>query len=306
MMTVSRKTVFTVAAAALGLACVALVFELAVLARSWWDDDEDRGPPPRAGARVVILCAGDSHTQGVGARRGRGYPGRLAAMLEKERPGYYDVINLGAGGANTSQAVESVRRWTAHYPRRASVVIFNAGFNNVWNLRGASILPEDLRGAPDDVLYRRVLAESATWRLGQITRRRIEQFLGDLERKKDEHRGLIAWEGEGERAFLTRWIVRDLENLADLAEAGGAAVALLNYWNVCAWQSAPYESFAATGRAVAIDVTHFGIEPWTPALEKKLTTDDRHPNEEGYARIAGIVHRALDGRGLLDAPAVTE
>jgi lysophospholipase L1-like esterase len=112
----------------LALATIEVGFRLAGLAM--------RQDPAHALAdsddRFVVLCAGDSHTWGLG----RGYPAALADRLSA-RSAHYRVLNLGVPASTTA----SWRRWLPDYEDRfhPRVVVFWAGINNWWNRADADV-----------------------------------------------------------------------------------------------------------------------------------------------------------------------
>ncbi|MCZ7586104.1 MAG: hypothetical protein M5R36_23805 [Deltaproteobacteria bacterium] len=114
-MPVGKRLAFAVVASILGLAVLAAAFEAASGLYGLYDDWRRAFPKARPEARNIILCAGDSHTQGVGAPRGRGYPEQLQELLDERRPGFYAVLNIGDSGTNTTQAVRGARRWLDKY-----------------------------------------------------------------------------------------------------------------------------------------------------------------------------------------------
>jgi acyl-CoA thioesterase-1 len=86
--------------------------------------------PAFAAARPVLVCFGDSITAGYGVAPGKSYPDALQARLEHD--GYsYKVVNEGASGATTKDAVESVPAVLRLHP---DVVIVEFGGND--GLRG--------------------------------------------------------------------------------------------------------------------------------------------------------------------------
>ena len=78
-------------ALATGTAAAVLLLELALrvvgamhAAETGWHDDDLTRP---ADADAVVLCVGDSWTEGVGAAAGAGYPGQLQSRFDAQRPG---------------------------------------------------------------------------------------------------------------------------------------------------------------------------------------------------------------------------
>jgi len=84
----------------------------------------------RPDARPVIICFGDSLTEGYGAEAGKSYPDFLQSQLD--RSGFhYRVVNAGVSGNTTKDAVERIEEVTSLHP---AVVIVAFGGND--GLRG--------------------------------------------------------------------------------------------------------------------------------------------------------------------------
>ncbi len=91
-----------------------------------------------AQAQAVVLCIGDSITEGAGFGLARTYPARLASNTG------HDVINAGIGGQRAHQGLARIDGLlAAHCP---STVLILFGANDVWSPSA------DLRAAADAVL----------------------------------------------------------------------------------------------------------------------------------------------------------
>ena len=89
---------------------------------------------PASGERTTVLCVGDSFTYGLGAssHEGGSYPAQLAARLESEQPGRWQVVNEGYPGRNSRQLLERLADQLAqHHPR---YVLLLVGLNDRWSL----------------------------------------------------------------------------------------------------------------------------------------------------------------------------
>lgn len=122
---------------AAALACSGLLLLLGAEAALWIASGfaPDRSGAWRSGARVRILCVGDSHTFGAGVGVEESYPVQLQALLDEREAGRFSVINLGTPGMSTTQVQERLPLQIARY--RPDLVILWAGVNNVWNLPAA-------------------------------------------------------------------------------------------------------------------------------------------------------------------------
>lgn len=87
----------------------------------------DFDPTKKAGV-FRILCMGDSSTFGFQVKASEAYPQVLAAMLERNYPGRFEVINLGAPGYTTRQGIELLRREAIDY--QPDLVTFAYGTND--------------------------------------------------------------------------------------------------------------------------------------------------------------------------------
>ncbi len=128
-----RSRPFLVFAA--GLLAVLLFLEAGLRLLGWLY--LTRLPPPRlAGGNdrpAVILCLGDSHTYGIGARRGQDYPSQLEIKL-RDRGRKIQVINTGMPGNTTDKMLVSLRQQLRQY--RPTMVILLIGGTNRWILDG--------------------------------------------------------------------------------------------------------------------------------------------------------------------------
>ncbi|MCZ7586425.1 MAG: hypothetical protein M5R36_25570 [Deltaproteobacteria bacterium] len=105
---------------------------------------------------------------------------------------------------------------------------------------------------------------------------------------------MINEKGEAERRFLQDWLDRDLTALSAAASPRGARLVLVNYYGRVDWLEEEFERFAARHDAIAADVWRFGIEgPGGGLVARKFLSPDKHPNEQGYARVASLVRDVL-------------
>ncbi len=84
----------------------------------------------------LVLCLGNSFTEGRGAPAHLSYPAQLERLLQKNFPAdHYRVINLGSSGLNTRQTIRQVQK-QSHEFAKASLVIVQVGQPNWWNFVG--------------------------------------------------------------------------------------------------------------------------------------------------------------------------
>jgi lysophospholipase L1-like esterase len=101
-------------------------------------------PMPASGGQVV-LCVGDSFTQGNGARSDLGtYPAQLQAQLQERDPARsWRVANLGVAGQDSWDVLRRLDRQLAdHQPRWVCVVV---GINDRWSNPPLHELPATAR-----------------------------------------------------------------------------------------------------------------------------------------------------------------
>ena len=100
--------------------------------------------PTKSDTRPLIVCFGDSLTEGHGTEAGQSYPDYLQAALDAQ--GYhYRVVNEGISGNTTKDGVDRLDRIVAMKP---AVVVVEFGGND--GLRGLRI--EDTRANLDKIV----------------------------------------------------------------------------------------------------------------------------------------------------------
>lgn len=273
-----------------------------------------RGGAWRAGARVRVLCVGDSHTYGTGVKREESYPGQLQRLLDERSPGRYSVLNLGIPGLSTTQLRHRVPTWLARY--EPDVLVVWAGVNNGWNTaetgEASSGLLEDLdrwllrsrvyklaRVWLHDRSLERVVGSGAAgqaprveWdrRLAPGKVRRFTARYGDVE-ETIEHRG----DGHEDWDRIYPRAVADLGEIAKMVRAEGVSLVLVTYpidgffferanraaWHVSEEYGVPLVNTSASLRRVP------------PERQQWLWAN--HPGAAIYAEIARDVARAILG-----------
>ena len=92
-------------------------------------------PVKREPGTYVILCLGDSFTEGSGAPKGKGYPVQLEDLFRKKCPEKkIKVINKGASTLNTGEILEGFDETVNTV--NPSVITILAGAANGWNSYG--------------------------------------------------------------------------------------------------------------------------------------------------------------------------
>ena len=121
----------------------------------WWLSPPVGGPLQIDRDERVILCVGDSFTQGVGASdRGNSYPARLQTILDEKYKGTYRVVNHGIAGQNSREALERLGPALERY--NPVLVYVMVGANDSWS-RPRHLAPSELEEASEQ-------AHSYRWR----------------------------------------------------------------------------------------------------------------------------------------------
>lgn len=100
-------------------------------------DDDDGGEIAEGNDRNLVVCIGDSITQGY-ACDGAPYPSQLAGMSGKQ------VVNYGAGGATSSAAPGAAQRAVAQKPGYVCILY---GSNDAITGKSADAAKENIRAA---------------------------------------------------------------------------------------------------------------------------------------------------------------
>jgi len=85
-------------------------------------------------ADKVIICLGDSFTEGFGASEGNDYPAVLNKLVKSEFGEEYQTLNFGQSGKNTTQIKEEFLVYLEN--NTPELVIIMAGSANYWNYYG--------------------------------------------------------------------------------------------------------------------------------------------------------------------------
>ena len=219
-----------------------------------------------ASGPVTLVALGDSLTQGDGDDSGRGYPGRLAEMLEEARPGS-EALNLGQSGwssdalINGDQGIESqldravTALQSAVSQGRGAVALVWIGSNDLWYLYeyGGDVNDE---GDAQDVQHFESNMDVIISRLRETGAAVLVALLDDQSKRP------VALQGEAFTAVTTD----ELRRMSAQAERYNAILA----------------DKAARYGALTVDFYHTDIftDPAT------LYDDGNHPNQAGYDLIA--------------------
>jgi hypothetical protein len=204
-----------------------------------------RGAALPEGARVRVLCVGDSHTYGAGVPADQSYPAQLQQILDARSPGVWGVVNLGVPGMNTTQVRKRLPHWIDEYD--ADYVIFWAGVNNAWNAAEMTFDREDPAERLDRFLlwsrvYRLVRTRLHDASLEQAGREKVRLLGGGLgERKHADplQRGVLPEDGKslaerlGERGTTDRLELdwqRGMDRELGRVEASGAEPRFRGAW----------------------------------------------------------------------------
>ncbi|MCB1154855.1 SGNH/GDSL hydrolase family protein [bacterium] len=301
----SKRRAFAFVAVILGLAAVAVAYEVLVqyTQKGLLADATRRYVEAARDAEYLIAVVGDSHAKGMEAPPGFDYPTQLELRLQLLRPkSKIRVANIADAGFNTSQAVDRLHRVVQRAGRDPDLVIFNAGFNNIWNFQKAWFIPEDIQGRKLEAQLRFLLTQSANYRLGVITVKRMRQLIDRDQTYRGHHTAVLNADDPNELAFLSSWIKRDIESLADNLAARKTRLVVVSYWNDCRWLDEVLPELGRGENVFVADVHGLGFDHMSTAdFERSLVAPGSHPNKYGYARIAELLAGFLDDAGLLPA-----
>jgi lysophospholipase L1-like esterase len=300
-----HRLIFIPVAIILGILLLVGAVEVVLRLLGWWSlRAGNPGYETLANADVIVVCAGDSHTEGVGAPAGYDYPRQLAARLRESRHRTrIAVVNVGRSGFNSSQAADRAADFMAHMPRRPTLIIFNAGKNNDHNFTDARILPDEARKMSRLDQFKYLLAHSRAFRLGQITVSRLQDQISvgapDYETGWDK---VLNVRGAEEQALLRNWIIRDVEFLRERTADRNVPIVLLNYWLKVREVDEAFAELARRPRIFFVNVIDFGSPIFHVRLPRTMLSPDQHPNQYGYAIIARLVERTLEKNRLIPPP----
>ncbi|HNQ67676.1 MAG TPA: SGNH/GDSL hydrolase family protein [Bacteroidales bacterium] len=85
-------------------------------------------------AENMVICLGDSFTEGIGSTNGNTYPEVLERLVNSESLVEYKVANFGQSGKNTTQIKDEFFRYLDNHT--PEMVILMAGSANYWNYYG--------------------------------------------------------------------------------------------------------------------------------------------------------------------------
>lgn len=121
----------------------------------------------------VVLCVGDSFTEGLGAEDEESVPSRLEQLLNEQAGGLHTtVVNRGLAGLNSAQMLA---RLPGNLDRsKPDLVVLMTGANNSWNLWGHGLSFDHRRrsSAALDLLFRVRTIKLAVLLLRQLTEKR--------------------------------------------------------------------------------------------------------------------------------------
>ena len=215
---------------------------------------------------ITLVALGDSLTQGDGDDSGRGYPGRLAEMLDAARAGS-EVINLGQSGwssdalINGDQGIESqldravAALQSAVAQGRGAAALVWIGSNDLWYLYeyGGDVNDE---GDAQDAAHFAANMDTILSRLRGTGAAVVVALLDDLYKRP------VALKGEAFSAVTQE----ELQRMSAQAERYNAIIA----------------DKAAHYGALTVDFYHTDIFT-NPAT---LYDDGNHPNPAGYDLVA--------------------
>jgi lysophospholipase L1-like esterase len=271
--------------------------------------------PPGPPDEVRIVCLGESSTAGLWTHFEDAYPAQLERALRSAWPdSRIRVVAPPHIGQNTSQIANRIGGYLrTHRPR---LVIVMSGYNNEWSL-AESHVGRFLEGSRAESLRVRGLVALDGLRLFRVARWAwLKATLPTDARYLRDNRG-YAW-GAAERAryppaegvydfalrqrpaFVKLWR-HDVGEIVRRSREAGARALLMTYHINPSYL--PGTEMAALAQAEGVPLVR-NDETFAPfvqdrAIERYLFHDGWHPNERGYALIAGGAFRAIVRDDLL-------
>lgn len=275
----------------------------------------------------VILCLGDSCTQGQGAsdEEQLGYPGQLQHILDTRHPERdYRVVNMGFAGANSSQLARRFEGFVRlHEPDLAVILIGN---NDVWN-QNESRLHLVGRGKRAKA-SRRLRARLRLWgdnlRVVRLARCIVLSVDDDRERGwnpgEDRNRGRL-WNPD-EDTSPNRYqfkkgaeILGDIEQIkhlyrlnfnqiSEIAESCGVELLWLDYHKHARFRETDHiDPILEELGAPYVDLAPYFWDG-EQYNEDLLARDDWHPNDLGYTVFARAVYNKIVELGYAAGPPI--
>ena len=250
----------------------------------------------------VVLCLGDSTTEGLGAPKGFSYPQQLQNLLnEGVGKDKLKVINVGAGGMNSSQVLNRLNKNIASY--RPDLIILLIGINDSWNMNESNIWMFD----ESDILNRIKLKIDLF-----LSKIKIYQFakLLILSRRSpelselNEERRLFAKSFERyqeKQKQLYKLLSYNIIKIINIAKQNKIIIFVLTYQKE--GTGGPRRLINQIYETVDIPIVDNQtiLEAAAARGLKVISEDNYHPNKLGYSLIAKNVYNTLIEQGIIKA-----
>lgn len=263
----------------------------------------------------VILCLGDSCTQGLGASNERkfSYPAQLQTILNRRHPDRkFRVVNMGFGGANSSQLARRLEGFIRlHKPDLAIVLIGN---NDVWNQNESLIylVGEGRRAKFSRRLRARLRMWSDELRVVRLARCIALSLDDDRDRRwnPDEDTSPSRRRFKKGREILGR-IERvqelyrlNFKRISSTARKWGVELLWLDYHKHARFRETDYiDPVLEEMGAVYADLAPY-FRSGDSYKEELLAGDGWHPNDLGYAVYARVAYNKLVEMGYAPGPQI--
>ncbi len=257
-----------------------------------------RGPEytPRPEPGVFrIAVTGDSITMGAGVEESETYSAQLEELLDADGDGRrYEVMNLGLAGINLAWSVRRVEKIGMRY--HPDLIVYGFTPNDIES-RAYESLPGDGGHAREE--RNRRLRESPSYLLRAVWPR-LHQLRGLVAPPE----GSYAYEIEHNyfhNAAAWRELTSWLDRFAELADEAGICGHVLIHTQLVqlGWLhplEAIYDKVAEAARARGLGVTEtLDAFRGRRAIDLWVHAGDSHPNPEGHALFARLLHDGLRG-----------
>lgn len=248
---------------------------------------------------VVIICAGDSITFGLGAKRTESYPMQLPPFWKWRYPGIpLKVYNIAVSGSNTTEVLKDIRQFFKMHPLAAPDFVFIlCGINNKWNLHRASFWEWDKKAKKEN--YSEYLASKLQLnKFFQVAAQNTKELTQTIKkttsvryRKMLDQHGWDMFFDSFDDELLSRWIEHDYLDMIKLLKKRGTEPVFLTYhYKRFEHLNDLIRNFAKKHDVKIVDIE----QPFSYFAKSNLFHSDMfHLNSKGYRTMSRLVIQAF-------------
>lgn len=240
---------------------------------------------PAPDGDLVVLCVGDSWTEGNSAGGGGGYPPRLEAALRAAGV-RATVVNAGRSGSNSTQVLAALREGIARH--RPKAVLILAGNNDHWNVEGS----DAARYAGWRGRLRAAALSFRTVRLALLLAGRAPWTASAAPDPDGRTRGVLPYDAHW-------WLLTEnLTTMARETRAAGAVAIFGTYFHMHGWRVNEIVRAVAAAEGAGLADHNVRFQRLSIEAMGRLLVPDGHPNAGGYDLMTEEWLRALAEAGL--------